>query len=72
MSKVHKALNHIEKSGRIKFDNQEFYCPLKLVQHISDTHNHEYAPHKEMQQFHNKIQEHHKAVEMQKGFELSM
>ena len=72
MNKVHKALNHIEKSGRIKFDNQEFHCPLKLVQHISDTHNHEYAPHKEMQQLHNKIQEHHKAVEMQKGFELSM
>ena len=72
MGKVHKGLHHIEESGRIKFDNQEFHCPLKLVQHITDTHNHEYAPHKEMQQLHNKIQEQHKAAEMHKELELSM
>ncbi len=72
MGRVHKGLHHIEESGRIKFDNQEFHCPLKLVQHITDTHNHEYAPHKEMQQLHNKIQEQHKAAEMHKELELSM
>ena len=68
LGQVHKCLDTIDSKGHITLDEHKFSCPLKLMEHITDKHTHEYVPHKQLQQLHTNTIEHHK--EPSRGMEL--
>ena len=52
-------------------DNKKFTCPVKLMDHVFDTHGHQFFPHKEMHHIQNKIIEQQKQLEMSKDKDIS-
>ena len=69
---MHKCLDTIDSKGHITLDEHKFSCPLKLMEHITDKHTHEYIPHKQLQQLHTNTIEHHKEPAMSKGMDMEL